>query len=211
VGLASAVIFCITCRICVQPTVRPDPGRSGPLPRMSRSAVIRRQIVCRLDKVTASACTAPQAATENYDRADSIAEIRTSADGRAVGVRSFLMGFVWRWLQAERSSEARMSQSHSSLGRQQTAHCHYRRRADRDSRQRVSRRRARLGGLSALAPLSYPKQPRPRQPVSRVSFNVIFRDSCKLGISPASVRLVSEVGQAELVTSKHQAARRYAT
>jgi len=41
---------------------------------------------------------------------------------------------------------------------------------------------------------------------ARVSFNVIFRDSCKLGISPASVRLVSEVGQAELVTSKRQAA-----
>jgi len=36
--------------------------------------------------------------------------------------------------------------------------------------------------------------------------NVILRDSCKLGIPPASVRLVSEVGQAELVTSKRQAA-----
>ena len=45
VGLASAVIFCVTCHICVQTTMRPDPGHCGPLPRMSRSAVIRPQIV----------------------------------------------------------------------------------------------------------------------------------------------------------------------
>jgi hypothetical protein len=96
VGLASAVIFCITCRICVQTTVRPDPGRCGPLLRMSRSAVVRRQIVCRPDKVTASACTAPQAATENYDRADSIAEFRHERRRPRRWCEVLPHGFVWR-------------------------------------------------------------------------------------------------------------------
>jgi hypothetical protein len=37
-----------------------------------------------------------------------------------------------------------------------------------------------------------------------LTFRLIFRDSCKLGIPPATVRSVSEVEQTELVTSKRR-------
>jgi hypothetical protein len=59
---------------------------------------------------------------------------------------------------------------------------------------------SRQGGLQ-------PHTPRAIGLVSDTRFvSVILRDSCKLGIPPASVRPVSEVGQTELVTSKREAA-----
>src|SRR4249919_2420352 len=59
-SLASAVIFCVTCRVCVQTTMHPDPGHCGPQRTRGRSGLPLRSVMSEdpLHPIAKSCCVA---------------------------------------------------------------------------------------------------------------------------------------------------------